>query len=218
MNCPDCGTPDAKIVRTITGPRGDMRQRRCHCGTCWNTLEKPVKGTQVKLVSENGSSAPVKMVVKLPTAQVQEGDLGVSSPVLPVDLPVSERGSTEPVISPQTPARVKGRGRPSTREYTEGFLQFWEAITPRRGNKEPAFKAWVKFQGEIKDVNFIIERYMLRAGTSSWQRGFPQHVATWLNEKGWETEPDPSEFDSGVPEKVQAGRDSARRFLERHAG
>jgi len=197
------------------GPYTDIRQRRCRCGVSWQTVEKVVKGTvQVKLAGEIVPSAQVKMVAAQETAQVEKGGKGVSPLEIEVQPLSSDLDSNSSILG-KPRAR---RGRPSTVEYTPGFLRFWDEITPRCGNKAPAFKAWVKFECETMDVNFIVEQYMLRASTSKWQRGYAQHVATWLNEKGWETEPDPSEWDNGVPEKIQQSRDSARTWAHRSVG
>jgi len=212
---------EARIVRTIMGPKSDIRQRRCRCGVCWQTVETVVKGsvmTQVKMAGEIQPTAQVKLGEKVPAAQPEfhatKGGRGVS-PSSVSGLPTSSDQESQSSLLGIPRAR---RGRPTTKGYTADFLKFWEAITPRCGNKEPAFKAWVKFVGEIRDVNFTIERYLLRASTSQWQRGYAQNVSTWLNEKGWETEPDPSEFDNGVPEKIQQSRDSARNWAHRSAG
>jgi len=96
------------------------------------------------------------------------------------------------------------RGRPSTTEYSADFLAFWDAITIHRGNKLPAFKAWVKIGEERPSTNFIISRYNRWAETEQWRAGFALHVATWVNAKGWETEPEAHEFkERGAPRKLE---------------
>jgi hypothetical protein len=215
LNCPACGSLEARIARTIMGPAADIRQRRCRCGVSWQTVEKVVKGTvQVKLAGEIVPRAQVKRVAAQETAQGEKGGKGVSSSEYSSQPLSSDQDSNSSLLG-KPRAR---RGRPTTKGYTPGFLRFWDAISPRCGNKEPAFKAWVKFECENHDGDFIVEQYMLRASTSKWKRGYAQHVATWLNEKGWETEPDPSEYDNGVPEKIQQSRDSARTWAHRSAG
>ncbi len=201
------------------GPLADIRMRRCRCGACWQTVEKVVKGSvQVKLVGENAPTAQVKMVVKQSTAQVPEkGGKGVSPLDISIQPPSSDPNPQASLLS-EPPARVGKRGRPTTKGYTPKFLQFWDAISPRFGNKEPAFKGWVKFECEKMDVNFTIERYLLRASTTKWKRGYAQNVATWVNEQGWNTEPDPAEFDNGVPEKIQQSRDTTSNWARRSAG
>jgi hypothetical protein len=79
----------------------------------------------------------------------------------------------------------------------------------------------VKFK---PDPIFTVERYQLRMRTDSWQRGFMQNLSTWLNDKGWETEPDPSEFATRKAEvrpatsfAVRAEQEREDRHLDRMA-
>jgi hypothetical protein len=84
-------------------------------------------------------------------------------------------------------------GRGDSKAYPEAFEEIWVGCVKRRGNKEAAFKAWLKVKPHPR---LTIERYLLRTETRQWKKGFVPHLSRWLNERGWETEPDPSEFGS----------------------
>lgn len=89
------------------------------------------------------------------------------------------------VVTPER-ARVGRRGRKNTRDYTPEFEQLWEGCKGKRGNKYPAFNAWLKFK---PDVAFVIKRWSQWMQTGQFQYGAVPHLSSWLRAKGWETEP-----------------------------
>lgn len=187
-----------------------LRLRRCEAdGRFWTrTSEKvdrwlPATATDV---AHNGDLTAIAV------AQQLGGKGGSALGLIP--LPDSDQKASS---KPQTRAR---RGRPGE-DYPADFEAIWTGCKPRKGNKSPAFKAWVKFK---PDPIFTVERYQLRMRTDSWQRGFMQNLSTWLNDKGWETEPDPSEFATRKAEvrpatsfAVRAEQEREDRHLDRMA-
>lgn len=217
MICPACGTFEARIYRTMLGTNVNRREQRCRCGIGWQLIERmdpksvrhwaqgETKG-EMPLGARNGDA--VKRAVEVPR--------DISSLSDPSRIPESD---PNPKAS-ESPKRARARrGRPSGAEYTPDFLVFWDAITIHRGNKKPAFTAWVKIEGEMPAVDFIIARYNRWAQTTQWLDGYPPYVATWINARGWETEPEPHEFKkrNGVskfePPAVRAEREREERIL-----
>lgn len=219
MNCPKCGSIEARIARTIMGPIHDIRQRRCRCGVCWQTIEKIVPGTvQVKLAGEIVPGAQVKMVATQNSAQVQKGDKGGSDPVFSSSFPVNSDPNPKASLLSEPRARVGRKGRPSTQGYTAEFESFWSRISVRRGNKLPAFQAWVKMDPSISH-DLIFTRYEQWAATPQWQDGFSLHVATWLNQKGWESEPSEADMrPRGKGAKSDGNVETIRDWMSRSAG
>lgn len=91
-------------------------------------------------------------------------------------------------LKPQTRARV---GRGDAREYPAEFEAVWAGCVGRRGNKWPACRAWLKFK---LPASVICPVYLQWNETDQWQRGFVPHLATWLNDRGWESAPSPQEL------------------------
>jgi hypothetical protein len=191
VNCPECGTFEARIYRTMLGTHINRREQRCRCGISWQLIERMDKGsirhwaTPGEIQGEMPLGARNGHAVK--RAAQSSGDISSLS-----DLDSDSDPNPNASESPER-ARVR-RGRPSTAEYNADFLAFWDAITIHRGNKQPAFKAWVKIGSERPSTNFIISRYNRWAETEQWKDGFAPYVATWINAKGWETEPEAHEF------------------------
>jgi hypothetical protein len=91
-------------------------------------------------------------------------------------------------------------------KYSAEFEAFWAQCQGKKGNKWPAFK---HFQRLKPPVALTVQRWNLWMATTQWQRGYSKHMEGWLNARGWENEPDPSEFDnapSTLPAKVAASR------------
>ena len=184
MDCPGCGKSDSMVPKTIDGSRVVVRARRCRaCRGLWRTREIIEKGS-FKLPGEKPYTAGQGKAAG--GFSPNGGTVGGS--VLDLSLGNPSLGTAPSEPPDQTRAR---RGRPSATEYPAEFEQIWDGCKPRKGNKHPAFKAWVKFKPE---PNFTIRIYQARLRTDQWQRGYIPNLSTWLNEKGWETEPDPSEF------------------------
>jgi phage replication O-like protein O len=74
--------------------------------------------------------------------------------------------------------------------YTSEFLQFYNAY-PKHIGKEPAWKAWVKLNGERPPVEELVTKINQFKKTDGWKKDNGQyipHPATWLNQKRWNDE------------------------------
>ena len=102
----------------------------------------------------------------------------------------------EPPSPPKPPegGDAKANGVKATTGYTDDFERFWQAWPRfRRERKVAAFKAWKKVI-KTTDPEHVIER----AGAycrvvSKWDkkdRQFVPHPSTWLNDGGYDDEPD----------------------------
>ena len=87
------------------------------------------------------------------------------------------------------PERARVRG-PSVK-YPAEFERLWAGCTGRKGNKHPAFKA---FNLVKPDVDQAITKWLSWMQTDGWKRGYSQYLATWINARGFNDDPDPSEF------------------------
>lgn len=173
---------------------GKMRLRRCERdGRFWTrSTEKIDHWLPATAIADSGNGSATATAVSATIGETIEGShLGFS--LSPSSPDPNQNASKSP-----NRARARRKGRPSTTEYTPDFLEFWEAGLLHRGNKQPAFVAWGNVKGEMgvkfPEVKFIITRYNRWCETSQWQAGFALYVATWINARGWETEPEPHEF------------------------
>jgi hypothetical protein len=215
MNCPACGLLEARVERTILGPKVDRRQRTCRCGVTWNTTERIDAGS-IRVKGEN-PNAHQGHAIKRAAESSRERDLpGINSSSLQASSDLDPNAS----LLSEPRARVERRGRPSTGEYTPEFEAFWSSLTIRRGNKLPAFKAWVKLARGISP-ELIFTRYQQWQATPQWLDGFAPYVSTWLNAKGWESEPGAADFKprrNGVPQRIEESREATREWTRRSAG
>lgn len=65
--------------------------------------------------------------------------------------------------------------------FTKDFETLWAATGKRHGNKEPAFRAYVK-RGSPDPARVAITWTAYVASLPDWQS--PQHLSTWLNQGG----------------------------------
>jgi DNA-binding transcriptional ArsR family regulator len=93
-------------------------------------------------------------------------------------------------ISIPTESTTKGDKPPraTTRlsyDYDEQFLAAWEAYG-KVGKKQAAWQAWKNATGRtsIETIMAAIPHYL---ASDQPQRGFTQHLSTWLNNDGWES-------------------------------
>lgn len=220
MTCPKCGTFEARIYRTMLGTHVNRREQRCRCGIGWQLVERIDKGSvrpwfkpgenqgEMTLGARNGHA--VKRAAQ--SSGDRDPSLDISSSPLS-----SDPNASSPVLG-KPRARVGKRGRPSTQEYSSDFEQFWGSITIKRGNKQPAFDAWVKKTAGISP-ELIFTRYGQWSATAQWQDGFAPYVATWLNQKGWENEPGSVEFKRrGASAKTDGNIDELGDWLARRSG
>lgn len=194
MTCPSCGSNDTRIYRTVDSGMTELRERRClACPAFWTSTDRVNKGS-IRTVKRQGL---------MPLADISVGgalnghvsssrsssDL-LSSDLLSsgsLSLPIGSQGVDRTRVSAEKPKR----GRGDAIEYPAEFELIWASCKGKKGNKDPAFKAWSKFK---PDSNLTIERWALWMSTDQWQRGYSLHMSTWLNAKGWQDVPDPSEF------------------------
>lgn len=219
MTCPKCGQKP-RAIKTEEATEGHARLLECAThGRFWS-LERLWKWV-VKIAGNGRATAPQRLDNGPATAIAVRGDRegsGLVSSGVPDPNPKAS-------LLSEPRARVGKKGRPSTEEYTPEFEKFWASISVRRGNKYPAFKAWVKIPAAISH-ELIFTRYEQWAATPQWRDGFPPHVATWLNARGWDTEPSPADLRprNGAPkpyaQRVEDDREQAsmlRRF-QLHVG
>lgn len=116
------------------------------------------------------------------------------------------------VLVPSKPperARVGQDGRGTARQYDAKFELVWLGCPERRGHKWPAYRAWAK--GGRLAAEVICPIYAKWRETDQWKRGFVPHLATWLNSRGWETEPGPEELAGPVSAVAPLASPDVRR-------
>jgi hypothetical protein len=102
--------------------------------------------------------------------------------------------------------------------YSEAFELFWGHTEACRGNKGAAWKAWEKAieRPALKPLCAAWDAYMASQGPSG---GFVQHVSTWLNQRGWETDWRPAAPPrTGQQAKSDRTTDSLRAWALRGEG
>lgn len=193
MDCPRCQA-ETKVIKSEPSTEGKARLRLCPThGRFWSVerLLKWFGATAIQLLGNGSPTAPQR----LDNLGGEEGGSGLSS----VSSGSEKNGSETPAAS-QPPSRARrGRGRPSKVPYTAEWNAMWPAMKRKRGNKQPAFEAWENYKSEnagpdLVDANLVVKVWNQWAETDQWQRGFGQYVVTWINQKGWESEPDQVEF------------------------
>lgn len=91
--------------------------------------------------------------------------------------------------------------------YTPEFEQFWKAYPKRNGKKQgkfPAFKSFLKIKTPLETLLAALE---LHKRSQQWADGYIPDAVTWLNQRRWEDEIDPSSL---LPAEQKP---RARRFL-----
>lgn len=174
MICPSCQAIGAEVVQTMDCDLFVNRRRQCRCGCRWTTEERLIVGTLVSLVTTNVISIGVKTPALTPVRSDPESD------------PRPDQRSEED--SKNEPIRLKARanGRGDATAYPAEFQEVWTGCSGYKGNKHPAFKAWLKSK---PDKLLTIEMWNRWMATDGWQRGFAKHLSTWLNARGWQDEP-----------------------------
>lgn len=77
--------------------------------------------------------------------------------------------------------------------YPEEFLRIWNAWPQgKRGNKGAALKAWKKAKA-LRSVDFMLKSIEAhKAHDPKWWEGeYIPHASTWLNQRGFDTDPTP---------------------------
>lgn len=204
MNCPACGVPTSVYDTTdVTVGRAEIRvrKRECRCGRKYESQEKITRWLN-----------PIcsQMSTDLDRHRQMSIVGSVSDPVRLALSCVTDPDPPSEALQVVDPARVKAkRGRGDAKEYHPEFERLWEGCAGRRGNKFPAFKAWLKFKPPL---DLTLARFALWATTSDWLAGFAPHFSSWLAAKGWESEPGTAEF---KPRNGTATKPTEKSWLER---
>jgi hypothetical protein len=185
MNCPKC-TSDTRVVKTTSAVVGRaeirIRDRECKCGMRYQSQEKITKSYN--------PPATHRQIAGKPPATFPGS---YSDPIL--SLPCVSDPDPDPsfvTLQSVDPARESTkRGRGDAADYPVEFESLWDGCKGKKGNKLPAFKSWKKNKPPL---DLTKQRWALWMTTIGWQDGYSQHLSTWLNERGWENEPDPAQF------------------------
>ncbi|KKL11339.1 hypothetical protein LCGC14_2546830 [marine sediment metagenome] len=103
--------------------------------------------------------------------------------------------SPSPSPSPSKDLKVKNNvlseaesTTPAKHKYTSLFEEFWKAYPVKRG-KGAAFKAYKRARASgVNNAALIAAISEARQKSPEWAKGYIQHPATWLNQRGWENE------------------------------
>jgi hypothetical protein len=223
MNCPECGV-DSMVIdsRPAKSGRAVRRRRGCKCGARWSTIEKregPVKMSylpgRLRETTTNGADSTqhigpptttngiaVTQLIdsKTQSVVVGKGERGLgltsdsgSGSLFPVSDPIRISSSNSTELVSKTRARNKRRAA----EYGAFFEDFWQHTGRCYGNKGTAWEAWEAIDPRPSGdaMKAAWSAYMLSRGPSN---GAVQHVATWLNGRGWETDWRPAQQPVGA--------------------
>ena len=184
VTCPRCSRPSS-VVKSIAGAVVTRLRRCLSCAVSWRSSEALVKGSLVAISGQESTDSGQDSA-KSGHPQLL-GDLGGSASSLGSALP-SQPPEFSSVNREQALAK---RGRGDAKAYPLEFERLWAGCENRRGNKLPAFKAFDKYK---PNVDLTLSRFAAWAATPQWQDGYAPHLSTWLNDKGWETEPGPGDL------------------------
>lgn len=211
MICPSCHSDRAYVHRTQRTLTETSRACRCACGASWWTDERVRRASLVtgkpslvthrqrtgELEGSPGKQAVIKKINELAAglsdSSTRKGGRGGSlssgsGSLFPVSSPdpsqPSESGSLER-SSESSRAKVPGA-------YSGEFERLWEHTGKSRGNKGAAWKAFaaIRVPKPVPGALRIAwDAYMASSGPVG---GFVQHLSTWLNQRGWETDWQPA--------------------------
>jgi hypothetical protein len=197
MNCQACGSVST-TARIFEFKAINVRQYKCNeCHAEFETIERWSDD-----INQNNHSLTQGLTqITQGLMQITQGLMAIKSQkgvggFLQSDLllfPLGADPDPTSVVGKQGEKKgEKKKGRPSSHEYPAAFLAIWESIKPAaRGMKYAALKAWMKCKPEPISCVAIFMRWR---ETDGWRRGFEPHLSTWLNGRGWETEPTPAEI------------------------
>ena len=80
--------------------------------------------------------------------------------------------------------------------YPNGFELLWGIH--HKGGKKPAYKKFRAINPDPDLLDVMIISLQNFKKSEQWQRGFSQHLSTWLNEDGWENDPPESQSNNGM--------------------
>ena len=105
--------------------------------------------------------------------------------------PISPKGDGECENPPaETPKKKRGPKMQAPFQYSEAFESAWSAY-PRRERKGAAWAAWEKAIKRGMPVAKMVGIITARKAMHDWAKDnaqFAPHMATWLNQNGWEDE------------------------------
>jgi hypothetical protein len=186
MTCPKCGAKP-KAIKTEPAVEGHARLLECQShGQFWS-LERLWKWV-VKVAGNGratagqplGNGPPTAIPVAEPLGNLEGGNSDQT--LLRSDSDPNPKAS----LLSEPRARVKRKGRGDAIDYPPEFEAIWNGCVPHTGNKEAAFKQWLKCK---PDPTLTIDVYLQWSKTDSWQRGYIPHLRKWLYEKGWANPP-----------------------------
>lgn len=110
-----------------------------------------------------------------------------------------ETGNRKPETEDRTPLqapKTKRLKKEKSFTYTPEFESAWAAWPEGlKGTKGAAFAAWEKCPSRPPIESILASIAAHRAHSQSWQRGYAPHVATWINQRGFDTTFDPSKLE-----------------------
>ena len=207
VKCPTCGAK-TEAPRSQPGGSVTLRLRACPCGFRGTSEERWLKST-----FHSAGTVPAHVPATARTVPAAKKGFGVSALSDLPSLPILSASDPDPTSVVST-LESKRKGRPSAHDYPPEFSALWDGIKPPpRGLKFKAYRAWVKCK---PDAISSIRVFTLWRGTDSWRRGFEPHLSTWLNGRGWETEPTAAELRAPAANGAGA-RESFEAIREREA-
>ncbi len=153
----------------------------------------------VNAASTQGSTVPLTLPKTLTNATENGGFNGCVSGS---DLPLFSDPDSAP-SEPQDQTRLGVEPK-----YPAYFEDFWSRCKGKKGNKWPAF---MNFKRLKPPVEIAVQRWALWMSTTQWQRGASKHMEGWLTARGWEDEPDPSEFLNAGPVPFAVAAEDSRK-------
>jgi hypothetical protein len=196
MECPECGTPNTRVLDTFKGSV-TRRRRQCSCGVTFSSTEAVDKGTiRAPLASTNGirrdQSQPVDTGPNGPQPLAANSSVGVGGglssgsdlALFPADLLPSQLPDPSEATDQQVdPARVKPR-KPK-REETPAFATFYDAY-PRKVARDAAWRMWLSMGCE--SVASAVMAALAWQVPMVFAKAPPDKVpypASWLHDGRW---------------------------------
>ena len=153
------------------------------------------------------------------TQNTEEIDSGSASGSLSPEIPEEEKRAFVPLLAPIEKSRTRGKAL----SYSGSFEVAWRSYG-RKEEKLRAYKEWIvqapSVGGETRLLQLILAALKWQApeyAAEGWK--FAKYFERYLRARKWEDEPRPAAAPANgvhrLPPSVQAGRDSAARFISR---
>jgi hypothetical protein len=149
---------------------------------CQPAQGEPVQGEPVQGEPTTGSQGTGKPAHCDPLTRLKQLDLLNNNP------PNPPKGGTA------TNGKPKRKCSSKSKPHTEGFADFWEAY-PKKVAKPVALKAWTKLAPDADlraEMLAALERHKQSKDWTKDEGQYIPHAATWLNQRRWEDELEPS--------------------------